>query len=278
VYIGGHISISNGYERAVEESAKIGYNTMQFFSRNPRGSRAKELDMIDVGKAKDLRENLNFGPIVAHAPYVLNLASHKNNIWYFAKTILEEDLERLSTMGVAYIVVHPGNHVGKGVEYGIQRSADCLNEVLTKETDTIVLLETMGGVGTEIGYTFEQLKEIIEKVEHDEKIGICLDTCHIFCAGYDIKNNFKEVFEEFHEIIGFDRLKAVHINDSKNPLGSKKDRHANIGDGEIGLKTFENLLNLPEIKNIPLILETPGETIEREKEIKLLRSLVKGSS
>lgn len=275
VYIGAHISISEGYEKAVKQAADIECNTMQFFSRNPRGSSAKALNFNDIKRAENLRKELNFGPLVAHAPYVINLASHKENVWHFAKVVMEEDLERLSTAGVSYMVVHPGNHVGKGIEYGIQRTADCLNEVLTEETDVMVLLEGMAGVGTEVGYTFEQLKEIIEKVDYEEKVGVCLDTCHLYCAGYDIRDNLNDVFEEFDEIIGFDRLKAFHFNDSKNPLGSRKDRHENIGDGELGVKTFENILNYPKIKDISLILETPGNVDMYEKEIKVLRSLIK---
>lgn len=274
MYIGSHISISEGYEKAVKQASKIGCNTMQFFSRNPRGSSAKALDVNDIKRAVNLRKELGFGPLVAHAPYVINLASHKENTWHFAKMVMQEDLERLSAAGVSYMVVHPGNHVGKGVEYGVQRIADCLNEVLTGETDVMVLLEGMAGVGTEIGYTFEQLQEIIEKVNYEEKVGICLDTCHLYCAGFDIRDNLNEVFEEFDEIIGFDRLKAFHMNDSKNPLGSRKDRHENIGNGELGIKTFENILNYPKIKGVSLILETPGTVAAYEKEIKLLRSLI----
>ncbi|QSQ07700.1 putative endonuclease 4 [Koleobacter methoxysyntrophicus] len=275
MYIGAHISISKGYEKAVKQAVEIGCNTMQFFTRNPRGSKAKALDADDLARADEYRKETSFGPMVAHAPYTLNLASFKEDTWDFAKMVMKEDLKRLEAIGASYMVVHPGSHLGYGLEYGIQRIADALNEIITGSERVMILLEGMAGVGTEIGYTFEQLEEIIARVDKQENLGVCFDTCHLYCAGYDVKDDLNTVLEELDKVIGIYRLKAFHLNDSKNPLGSRKDRHENIGEGELGIETFENIINHPELKDIPFLLETPGGIDVFEKEIRLLRTLVK---
>jgi deoxyribonuclease-4 len=271
MYIGCHLSIAKGYENAARSALDVGANVFQFFSRNPRGSSSKVLDMKDVENMNRILEENDFGPLLAHAPYIINLASYKPNIYGMAKGILKEDYKRLNELYIPYFTFHPGNHVGKGTEYGIERIAEALNEIITGKETTMLLLETMAGQGTEIGKTFQEMREIIDRVEYNELIGICLDTCHVHAAGYDIVDDLDGVLEEFDQIIGMDRLKAIHLNDNMMDYYSKKDRHAKIGEGTIGIKAIKNIINHPILKNIPFYLETPNELEGYKKEIELLR-------
>ncbi|QEK11781.1 deoxyribonuclease IV [Crassaminicella thermophila] len=269
--IGSHLSVSKGYENMGKVALKMGANTFQFFTRNPRGGSAKELDLEDIKKLKKLMEENNFAPILAHAPYTLNMASYKEDTWNFAKRAFADDLKRLEIIPCSLYNFHPGNHTGKGVEYGIERIATVLNEIMTGNESTMVLLETMSGKGTEIGATFEELRMIIDKVKYSELIGITLDTCHVFSAGYDIVNNLDGVLEEFDKILGLDRLKAIHLNDSMTELGSRKDRHAGIGEGKIGLEAIINIIHHPVLKDLPFFLETPYDVEGHQREIELLK-------
>ncbi|KPU27104.1 endonuclease IV [Caloranaerobacter sp. TR13] len=270
MFLGCHLTISKGYSNAVEIALSIGANTFQFFTRNPRGAKAKALDMDDIRNFEKMLAEYKFGPLVAHAPYILNLASHKEDTWNLAKRVIKEDLERLESIPCPYFTFHPGNHLGKGIDYGIERIAQGLNEIITGNENTMILLETMSGKGTEVGYTFEQIRDILDKVKYSELIGVCLDTCHIYSAGYDIVNELDNVLEEFDKIIGIDKLKAIHLNDSMKEFGSRKDRHEKIGKGTIGLEAILNVLNHPQLKDLPFILETPNELEGYRDEIKLL--------
>lgn len=273
--IGSHLSTSKGYENMGKVALGIGANTFQFFTRNPRGGKAKEIDPEDVERLLEIMEENNFGKLLAHAPYTLNPASAKPNVREFAKIAMEDDLKRMEYLPFNYYNFHPGSHVGQGVDKGIELIIDHLNEMIKEEHTTILLLETMSGKGTEIGRTFEELKMIIDGVIFSEKIGVCLDTCHIYDGGYDIVNDLDGVLDEFDEIIGLDRLYAIHLNDSKNPFASHKDRHEKIGEGSLGLETFEKVINHPKLKDLPFFLETPNELEGYAKEIKMLKGLVK---
>ena len=274
--IGCHLSASKGFTHMVEESLSINANTFQFFTRNPRGGKAKEIDEEDVKKAIDLMQENNFVKILAHAPYTLNLCSADEGIRKFAKETFADDLKRMEYVPNNMYNFHPGSHVGQGIDVGIKIIIDVLNEVLNEEQTTTVLLETMAGKGSEVGSKFEELKQIIDGVKLKEKMGVCLDTCHISDAGYDVVNDFDGVLKEFDKIIGLKYLKAIHINDSMNPMGSHKDRHQKIGQGEIGIDAFEKIINHPITRNLPFFLETPHEDIMGYKgEIDLLRSLYK---
>lgn len=243
-----------------------------FFTRNPRGGKAKDIDPQDVQAFGQLAEENHFGKLVAHAPYTMNCCAAKENLRDFAREIMADDLRRLEMTPGNYYNFHPGSHVGQGAEVGISKIAEILNEVLTKDQSTIVLLETMSGKGTEVGRNFEELRQIIDRVELKDKLGVCLDTCHVWDGGYDIVNDLDNVFEEFDRIIGLDRLKAIHLNDSMNPLGSHKDRHARIGEGEIGLEALVRVINHPATEGIPFILETPNDDEGWTHEIALLRN------
>ena len=249
-----------------------GGNTFAFFTRNPRGGKAKDIDPQDVQAFLQLAEENHFGKLVAHAPYTMNCCAAKENLRDFAREIMADDLRRLEMTPGNYYNFHPGSHVGQGAEVGISKIAEILNEVLTKDQSTIVLLETMSGKGTEVGRNFEELRQIIDRVELKDKLGVCLDTCHVWDGGYDIVNDLDSVFEEFDRIIGLDRLKAIHLNDSMNPLGSHKDRHARIGEGEIGLEALVRVINHPATEGIPFILETPNNDEGWTHEIALLRN------
>ncbi|MBS4537802.1 deoxyribonuclease IV [Clostridium sp. D2Q-11] len=268
--IGSHLSIAKGFSNASKEAIQIGANTFQFFTRNPRGGKAKALDLDDIKKVKSIMKENDFGPLLAHAPYTMNPASYKGNVWEFAKMAFRDDLDRLETIPCSLYNFHPGSHTGKGVEYGIDRISQLLNEVLTGEESTWILLEAMSGKGTEIGRNFEELRAIIDKVEHSDKIGVCIDTCHIYSAGYDIVNDLDGVLNKFDEIIGLDRLKAIHLNDSKMPFGSNKDRHEKLGEGTIGLEAIINIINHPRLKDLPFFLETPNELEGYKKEIEII--------
>lgn len=270
--IGCHLSISKGYEYMGKEALKINANTFQFFTRNPRGGKIKELNKEDIDKLLKIMQENNFAKILAHAPYTMNLCSDKEDIREFAKNMMKEDLERMEYLPGNMYNFHPGSHVGQGVEKGIEYIVKALNEVLTEEQNTIVLLETMAGKGTEIGRSFEEIKEIMDKVNLKEKLGVCLDTCHINDAGYDV-SNIDKVLEEFDKIIGLKYLKAIHLNDSMNERGSHKDRHQKIGEGTIGIKNIEKIINNPILKKLPFYLETPNDLDGYAKEIELLRKL-----
>lgn len=273
--IGCHLSSSKGYENMGKEAIKINANTFQFFTRNPRGGKAKEIDLEDIKRFLKIAEDNKFATILAHAPYTLNACSVNEDTRKFAKDVMKDDLLKLQNIPNSMYNFHPGSHVGQGVDTGIEYIVATLNEVLEKKQNTIVLLETMAGKGSEIGSKFEEIKQIIDRVKLKEKIGVCLDTCHVYDAGYDIVNNLDGVLDEFDKIIGLDKLKAIHLNDSKNPFESHKDRHEKIGEGYIGIKAFENIINHPKLKHLPFYLETPNELDGYEKEIKCLRELYK---
>ena len=268
--IGCHLSISKGFYNAALDAVSIGANTFQFFTRNPRGGKAKEIDMEDINKLKELMIEHKFVPLFAHGAYTMNLASDKEETREFANMILRDDLERLKLIPNTYYVFHPGSHVGQGSEKGIEFIVNALNEAIDEDNETIVLLEGMSGKGTEIGRNMEELKSIIDGVKNNKNIGICIDSCHLYSA-YDIVNNLDGVLEEIDKIIGIDRLKAVHLNDSKVEFGSNKDRHEVIGEGTIGLDAIINIINHPLLRNLPFNLETPNELDGYKKEIEMLR-------
>ncbi|MDK2564618.1 deoxyribonuclease IV [Romboutsia sedimentorum] len=273
--IGPHISISKGYKKAAEVAIEIGANTFQFFSRNPRGGNAKAFDEKDIAKFQEIRKINNFGPLLAHAPYTMNLGGAKDEVYEFARKVIKEDIERMEFLGVEYLCFHPGSHVGGGVDFGIDRIVNALNESIKGDEKITILLETMSGKGTEIGFKFEHLKRIIDGVEHSERMGVCLDTCHIFSAGYDIVNDLDGVLEEFDKIVGLDKLKAIHLNDSMMPFGDKKDRHSVIGEGKIGLDAIINFMTHPSISHLPFFLETPLEEEGHKREIKMIKDILK---
>lgn len=273
--IGAHLSASKGYTYMLKEALSIGADTFQFFTRNPRGGKAKDIDEADVQTfLKESSEN-GVNIILAHAPYTLNCCSANEDTRRFARETFADDLKRMEyTPGMLYNF-HPGSHVGQGAEKGIALITEVLNEVMFPEMTTTVLLETMAGKGSEVGRSFEELKSIIDGVSLKDKIGVCLDTCHVFDSGYDIVDDLDGVLEAFDRVIGIGRLKALHLNDSKNTLGSHKDRHEKIGQGNIGIAAFENIVNHPYLKDLPMFLETPNELDGYAAEIKLLKSLVK---
>ena len=271
--IGCHLSSSKGYVAMGREAVKIGANTFQFFTRNPRGSKAKPIDSEDAKALCQYMKENEFGVILAHAPYTLNACSDKEETREFAWMTMKDDLERMEyTPGNLYNF-HPGSHVGQGAEKGIEYISQMLNDILKPEQTTTVLLETMAGKGTEVGRSFEELKAIIDKVELKDHIGVCLDTCHIYDAGYDIVNNLDGVLEEFDRVIGIGKLKAIHLNDSKNPFSSHKDRHEKLGEGSLGIDTFEKIINHPMLRHLPFYLETPNELPGYANEIRMLKKL-----
>ena len=271
--IGAHLSINKGFEKIGLESLSIDANTFQFFPRSPRGGKAKELDLDDIGRLDELMKNNDIDVILAHAPYIINLASKSEKTRMNAFEIFEDDLKRLSYLPNNMYNFHPGSHVGQGVERGVELISDSLNELLYEDMNTVVLLETMAGKGTEVGCKFEELESIIEKVELNEKVGVCIDTCHIYDGGYDIKNDLDGVLDEFDSIIGMDKLKAIHLNDSKFGLNSHKDRHEKIGLGELGLDSICEIINHRKLRDLPFYLETPNDVNGYHEEIKLLRGL-----
>lgn len=269
--IGCHLSASKGYLAMAKQAVSIGANTFQFFTRNPRGGKAKEINEDDVKAFLEYSKEHGINKILAHAPYTLNACSADSGIREFAKNTMADDLKRMEYTPGNYYNFHPGSHVGQGVEIGIDFIAEMLNEILTKDQTTIVLLETMSGKGSEVGRNFEELKAIIDKVKLKDKLGVCLDTCHIWDGGYDVVNNFDGVLNEFDKIIGLEKLKAIHLNDSKNDLASHKDRHEKIGEGKIGLDAISKIINNDRIKDLPFYLETPNEIDGYEREIELLK-------
>ena len=271
--IGSHLSTAGGFEAMGKTALEIGANTFQFFTRNPRGSKAKEIDPEDAQKLNELLKDNNFGKLVAHAPYTLNPASAKPEVREFAKITMADDLYRMEYTPGNYYNFHPGSHTGLGTEKGIDLIIELLNHIMDENQTTIVLLEGMSGKGTEIGSKFEELAAIIEGVKLKNKIGVCLDTCHLYEAGYDIVNDLDGVLEEFDKIVGLDRLYAIHLNDSKNELGAKKDRHEKIGEGSLGIETIKNVINHPSLRDLPFNLETPNEIDGYKKEIEILKTL-----
>lgn len=270
--IGCHLSSSKGFLAMGKEAVKIKANTFQFFTRNPRGGKAKPLDLDDMQAYIAFSQEQGIAHILAHAPYTLNACAKDPGLRDFAKNTMADDLIRLSHLPESMYNFHPGSHVQQGTEAGIAYIVQLLNEILTPDQKTIVLLETMSGKGTEVGRSFEELKCILDQVELTDKMGVCLDTCHVYDAGYDIVNHLDDVLEEFDRIIGLGRLKAIHLNDSKNPFASHKDRHEKIGEGSIGLEAMVRIINHPALKKLPFFLETPNELDGYAAEIALLRS------
>ncbi len=271
LYIGNHTSSSKGYTAMAKQMIANGGNTFAFFTRNPRGGKAKAIDEKDIRNFLELTESCHFGKIVAHAPYTLNACAAKENLRDFARETFADDLQRMEYTPGNYYNFHPGSHVGQGAEVGIQKIAEILNDVLTEGQSTTVLLETMSGKGSEVGRNFEELRKIFDLVHLKNKIGVCLDTCHVWDGGYDIVNDLDGVLDAFDHIIGLDNLKAVHLNDSLNDLGSHKDRHARIGEGKIGLDALVRVICHPKLKEISFILETPNDDEGWTKEISLLK-------
>ena len=272
--IGAHMSIAKGIEQAAKDVVKMNANTMQIFSRNPRGSSYKTYSEKEIAGFQKIRKDYAFGPILAHAPYTLNLASNKEETYEFACMVIREDLARMDELGIELLVFHPGSHTGIGTEAGIQNIIRGLNQAIKKEQNILVLLETMSGKGTEVGVTFEELKAIRDGVTYPEKIGICLDTCHVFSAGYDIIKDLDGVLDEFDRVIGLEHLKAIHLNDSMTPFGAHKDRHECIGAGLIGEEAIMNVIRHPRLQGIPIFLETPLDDNGHKEEIERIKKLM----
>ena len=272
-YIGCHLSASDGFLAMGETALSIGANTFQFFTRNPRGSKAKAIDPADVAAFLALAAENGFGTLVAHAPYTINPCSKDERTREFARMTLADDLRRMEHIPGNVYNFHPGSHTGQGIETGIGQIAETLNAILTPDIRTTVLLETMSGKGSEVGSRFEELREIIDRVELSDKLGVCLDTCHVSDAGYDIVDDPDGVLTEFDRVIGLDRLRAVHVNDSLNPVGSHKDRHARIGEGCLGAEALGRVVRHPALQGLPFVLETPNELPGYAREIALLKEL-----
>lgn len=274
--IGCHLSSSKGYEAMARTAQDIGANTFAFFTRNPRGGATKAIDPEDIKRFESACEEIGMGTIVAHGSYTINPCSAKESVRQFAHEALDDDLARMEYTPGQYFNMHPGSHTGQGVEVGIEQIAETLNQVITADQTTTLLLETMAGKGSEVGSTFEELAAIRERMEHPEKVGVCLDTCHVWDAGYDIKEDLDGVLDEFDKVIGIDHLKALHVNDSLNVRGAHKDRHARIGEGKIGTDALVRVLKHPALQGLPCILETPNELDGYAKEIAFFRDAVRG--
>jgi deoxyribonuclease IV len=270
--IGPHISTAGGYLKAAENVIAMGANTFQFFSRNPRGSSFRPYDPKDVEGFQSLGRLHHFGPIQAHMPYTANLAGKNQTVYEFSKRILKEDIKRMDDLHIDYLVLHPGSHMGLGIDEGLKKAANALNDAMDGNEKITVLLETMPGKGTEVGFRFEHLKRLMEYAKFESRLGICMDLCHLYSSGYDIKNSLDSVLEEMDRQIGLEKLKTVHLNDSLFPLGSRKDRHTPIGKGEIGLKTVIDMMKHPYIRNLPFYLETPLDNEGHKREIEMIRS------
>ena len=271
--IGCHLSSSKGFLAMGRTALEIGASTFQFFTRNPRGGKAKDLDPLDVAAFLELARERGLRPLLAHAPYTLNPCSADSKVRRFALEVMRDDLVRMESLSGNLYTFHPGSHVGQGIEAGIALIADQLDTVMWPDMTTTVLLETMSGKGSEVGGTFGELREILDRVRMPEKFGVCLDTCHVHDAGYDIVHDLDGVLGEFDHVVGLDRLRAIHLNDSLNERGSRKDRHARIGEGHIGLEAFERIINHPQLKHLPFYLETPNELPGYAGEIALLRGM-----
>lgn len=271
LHIGCHLSLSDGYESMGRDALSIGADTFQFFTRNPRGGSAKAIDPKDAQRLAALLSENRFAPLLAHAPYTLNLCSANADTRQFAKQMMADDLNRMEQLPCHLYNFHPGSHTGQGVETGIAQIAEALNDIISESQTTIVLLETMSGKGSEVGGSLEELREIIDRVGLKEKMGVCLDTCHVSDAGYDVVGRLDEVLTQFDKVIGLSRLKAIHLNDSMNPRGSHKDRHAKIGEGCLGLDALVRVVTHPALKGLPFFLETPNELDGYAREINMLR-------
>lgn len=271
IYIGNHLSVSKGYLAMGKQETKLGGNTFAFFTRNPRGGKAKQIDEKDLDDFHAYLAENQFGTLVAHAPYTMNLCSAKEDVRSFSLEMLADDMERMQRIQHSYYNFHPGSHVGQGTEKGIALIADALNQVLKPGHTTTILLETMAGKGSEIGGRFEELRAILDQINLSDQVGVCFDTCHVWDGGYDIVENLDGVLEEFDRIIGLDKLYAVHLNDSMNPRGSHKDRHQKIGEGEIGAEALKRVVNHPALQDKPFILETPNDDTGYAKEIALVQ-------
>ena len=275
IYIGNHLSSSKGFLAMGKAATKLGGDTFAFFTRNPRGGKAKDIEEADVAAFLDYAKEHDFGPLVAHAPYTMNLCSDKPDIRKFAKDMFAHDLQRMEYIPGNYYNFHPGSHVGQGAEEGIAVITEVLNDLLTPEMTTTVLLETMAGKGSEVGRDFYEIRRILDGVELKDKMGVCLDTCHVWDGGYDIVEHLDEVLAEFDEVIGLSYLKAIHINDSMNPMDSHKDRHEKIGQGHIGEEGLKGVVTHPLLQGKPFILETPNDDEGYAKEIAMIRSWMK---
>ena len=273
LYIGCHLSSSKGFAAMGRQALELGANTFQFFTRNPRGSKAKALDEADAAALRDLLAERGFGPIVAHAPYILNLCGAEEKNRLFARETMADDLRRLEHLPGQLYNFHPGSHVGQGIEAGIDLIAEGLNAILRPEQSATVLLETMAGKGSEVGGRFEELRAILDRVTLSDRMGVCLDTCHVSDAGYDLVGDLDGVLTEFDRVIGLEKLRAVHLNDSKNPPGSRKDRHACLGEGTLGLEALGRIVRHPALKRLPFCLETPNDLPGYAREIALMREL-----
>ena len=271
LYLGCHLSIAKGYYKAVQEAVSIGANTFQFFTRNPRGGNVRALDEKDIAKAAALMEEKGFGPLLAHAPYTMNLCSSKEDVRSFALGVLKEDVERMKHLPDARFLFHPGSHVGQGAEQGIQYIVDALNQTITEDGGPMILLEGMSGKGSEVGSSFDELAQIIQGVSHSRNLGICIDTCHLHSAGYDIVNNLDGVLNEIEEKIGTGKIGGVHVNDNMNEFACHKDRHARIGEGTIGLSAICRVVTHEKLKGLPFNLETPNELQGYAAEITMIR-------
>jgi len=269
--IGCHLSASKGFKHMGEEALSIGANTFQFFTRNPRGSKAKAVDPKDVAALMSLTEKHHFAPLLAHAPYTLNPCSADARVRDFAHLVMKDDMVIMEQLPNQMYTLHPGSHVGQGIAVGMDLIVELLNQILQPEQTTLVLLETMSGKGSEVGGSFAEIVEIMQGVELADKLGVCLDTCHIYSAGYDIVNDLDGVLEQFELTIGLDKLKAIHLNDSLTPYGGHKDRHAKIGEGSLGLEAIANIINHPQLRHLPFYLETPNDVPGYAEEIKLLK-------
>ena len=271
IYIGNHLSSSKGFLAMGKAATKLGADTFAFFTRNPRGGQAKEIDPQDAKSLCDYMGEHNFGKLVAHAPYTMNLCSDKEEIREFAANMLREDLVRMEAVPGQNYNFHPGSHVGQGAEKAIDMIAQALDRAVFGSMSTTVLLETMAGKGSEVGRTFEELKMILDAVKDNSHLGVCLDTCHVWDGGYDIVSDFEKVLDQFDSVIGLERLKAIHINDSMNPMGAAKDRHEKIGLGHIGDKAFQKIVTSPRLQGLPFILETPNDDEGYAAEISKIR-------
>ena len=272
LHIGCHLSSSKGFAAMGRQALELGADTFQFFTRNPRGSKAKELDAADAAALVALMKEHQFAPIIAHAPYTLNLCGAEEQNRLFARETMADDLRRMEFVPGQYYNFHPGSHVGQGIERGVALIAEGLNAILKPDQTTTVLLETMAGKGSEVGGRFEELREIVDRIDLADKVGVCLDTCHVSDGGYNIIGDLDGVLTEFDRVIGLHRLKAIHLNDSKNPLGARKDRHERIGEGYLGLETLSRVARHPALKELPFCLETPNELPGYAKEIALMRA------
>lgn len=273
-YIGNHVSSSDGFEAMGKKTTQLGGNTFAFFTRNPRGGKAKEIDPEDVRRLQEWMKEHQFGKLVAHAPYTMNLCAAKEDIRAFSKDMLKDDLKRMEYLPGNFYNFHPGSHVGQGTEAGIALIAEAINEALWPECQTTILLETMAGKGSEVGKTFEEIRAIIDLVTCKDKVGVCLDTCHVWDGGYDVVNDFDGVLAEFDRVIGLDRLCAIHLNDSMNVLAAHKDRHEKLGEGNLGAQAMKRIVTHPMLYGKPFILETPNEDEGYAKEIATVKEWV----